>query len=124
MKHHPSNYEKNKVYGDMVWVLVIIISLCSLASTCNGQSTWEQPMSQSYPLGFKTETRIKGDTTFINHWRATEVYTTMPPQYGRWVIDQADTIISKPMTPKELLNKIYGDSTIVIDAGRNKNYKP
>ncbi len=37
MKQHPSNYEKNKVYGDMVWVLVIIISLCSLASTCNGQ---------------------------------------------------------------------------------------
>jgi len=39
MKKHPrKNANKNsKVYADIFWIIIIIIALCSLAGTCQGQ---------------------------------------------------------------------------------------
>ena len=37
MKKRNSIHDNAKVFGDMFWTITIIVSLCVLASTCNGQ---------------------------------------------------------------------------------------
>lgn len=92
-----------------------IVTIMLIWANTSGQSTWEQPMSQAYPLGIKTETIVKGDTTFIKHWYATVTYSTSPPQYGGWEVIGIDTFyVSKgkiEITPSDWIKKAFPTHT-------------